>query len=291
MPKDFARFAVVAAIACIIVSCARRDEPAAPIATPTVTVSRAQAAVGSPLDVVYRFDVAADATPVEEDYLVFVHFMDAEGERMWTDDHNPPVPTRAWKPRQRVEYTRTIFVPKFPYTGPVSIEIGLYSPASGDRLALVGQDSGMRSYKAATFEMALQPDNVFVVFKDGWHETEVAEDGLEWQWSKKEGTITFRNPKRDAELFLQLDQAVPLPQPQQVQVRLGGVVLDSFAVPSGDRVLRRIPLEAAQLGTGETVEVALSVDETFIPANVPGLRSTDARELGVRVFRAYVEPK
>jgi hypothetical protein len=28
-----------------------------------------------------------------------------------------------------------------------------------------------------------------------------------------------------------------------------------------------------------------------VPADVPALRSSDARELGIRVFRAYVEPK
>jgi hypothetical protein len=33
------------------------------------------------------------------------------------------------------------------------------------------------------------------------------------------------------------------------------------------------------------------VDQTFVPADVPSLRSSDSRELGIRVFRAYVEPK
>jgi hypothetical protein len=32
------------------------------------------------------------------------------------------------------------------------------------------------------------------------------------------------------------------------------------------------------------------VDKTFIPSSVPELRSTDPRELGVRVFRAFVQP-
>jgi hypothetical protein len=36
---------------------------------------------------------------------------------MWTDDHTPPVPTTQWKPGQTVEYTRTVFIPIFPYVG------------------------------------------------------------------------------------------------------------------------------------------------------------------------------
>jgi hypothetical protein len=283
-----------AAILCsTVVSCARPVDNTKPVATPSVTLSRSDAAVGSPIDVTYRFDVAADAPSLGEDYLVFVHFMNAAREMMWTDDHEPPTPTRQWKPGQTVEYTRTIFIPKFPYVGAATIEVGLYSPRSGDRLPLSGQDTGMRAYRAASFDMRLQAENLFVVFKDGWHETEVSEDGaLEWQWSTKAGTISFRNPRRDAQLMLQVDQAVAaLPEPQHVTVRIGSMVLDTFTLSPGDRVLRRIALPAATLGSAESVDLTIEVDKTFVPAEVSSLRSPDARELGIRVFRAYVEPR
>ena len=274
-------------------SCSRNVEEAKPVATPSVTLNRSIVAVGSPVDVTYRFDVASDAPPFSEDYLVFAHFVDADGEQMWTDDHEPPTPTRQWKPGEKIEYTRTIFIPKFPYVGKAAVDVGLYSRQSGQRLPLAGTDSGLRAYRTASFDVSLKSDNLFVIFKDGWHETEVADDGgLEWQWSRKEGTIAFRNPKRDAVLFLQVDQAVKaFAEPQQVSVRLGDSVLDSFALSPGTRELRRIQMPAALLGTVETVEMRISVDKTFIPADVPGLRSTDPRELGIRVFRAYVEPK
>ena len=54
-----------------------------------------------------------------------VHVVDTDEELMWTDDHNPPVPTTQWKPGQTVEYTRTMFVPIFPYVGDAGIHIGL----------------------------------------------------------------------------------------------------------------------------------------------------------------------
>jgi hypothetical protein len=274
-------------------ACSRKAEEAKPVATPTVTLSRSNAAIGSPVDITYKFVVAPDAPPFTEDYLVFVHFMDADGEQMWTDDHEPPTPTRQWKPGATLEYTRTIFVPKFPYVGETTIALGLYSPKSGERLPLAGDDRGMRSYRVARFNMSLQSDNLFVIFKDGWHETEVAEDGgLEWQWSKREGTIAFRNPRRDAVLLLQVDQAVKaLAEPQRVEVRLGSTVVDSFALPVGDRMLRRIQLPATLLGSNDSVEITIAVDKTFVPSEVPALRSSDSRELGIRVFRAYVEPK
>ena len=43
--------------------------------------------------------------------IAFVHFLDSDKERMWTDDHDLPVPTSQWKPGQTIEYTKTMFVP------------------------------------------------------------------------------------------------------------------------------------------------------------------------------------
>ena len=60
---------------------------------------------------------------------------------------------------------------------------------------------------------------------------------------------------------------------------------------SGGRLLRRLPISAAQLGGADPVELVIAVDRSFVPASIPELRSTDPRELGVRVFRAVVEPR
>ena len=284
---------LLALAVCGSAHCGGEPDTRAAFGVPSVTLSRAEAPIGGPLEITYRFAVAADAPALTSDYLVFVHFLDSSDEQIWTDDHQPPVPVRQWKPGQTIEYTRTLFVPKFPYTGTVRVRLGLYDPGSGDRLLLSAADAGLRAYDVASFTMTAAAESHFVVFRDGWHEAEAAADGgLEWQWSMREGTITFRNPGRDAELYLQVDQAVgALPEPQQVEVRLGGTVADRFMLPPGARELRRIPLPASLLGSTDTVEMTIAVDKTFVPAEVPALRSADSRELGIRVFRAYVEPK
>jgi hypothetical protein len=281
------------ALALVAGGCGRTEDTAPPVATPSLTLSRPDAAVGSPIDMTYRFVVASDAPAFAEDYWVFVHFLDTDGELMWTDDHQPATPTRQWQPGATIEYARTMFIPKFPYTGETRVEVGLVSPESGERVPLQGQNEGMRSYRVATFNLRLQSDNVFVVFNNGWHETEVADEasGLEWQWTKREATLSFRNPRRDSVFFLQLDQPVkPFPEPQRVEVRIGPSVIDSFALPPATRELRRVNVTAEQFGSSDTVEVTIAVDKTFVPRAVPELRSTDPRELGVRVFRAFVQP-
>ena len=162
-----------------------------------------------------------------------VHVVDTDEELMWTDDHNPPVPTTQWKAGQTVEYTRTVFVPIFPYVGDAGIYIGLYSTTDQKRALLRGQDMGQRAYKVGTINLLPQTENLFTVFKEGWHPAEVADSSaaVEWQWTKKEGTLAFKNPKKDAVLYLDLDSpGKALHGAQQVQVTMGGQTLDSFTL-------------------------------------------------------------
>jgi len=284
----------VCALACaaLAAACGRTQPPETPVATPSVTLARTDAAIGMPIEMKYRFVVAQNAPRIAEDDVVFVHFLDTDGELMWTDDHQPPVATTQWAPGQTIEYSRTMFVPKFPYSGETTVELGVYSPKSGARVALSGETKGQHAYQVAKFNLHPQTDNLYVVFKDGWHETEVAEEatGLEWQWSKKNATLAFRNPMRGVVLYFQCDQPVQeVGEPQHVELRIGETVIDSFALPPGPRELRKVELTPAQLGSGETVEITVAVDKTFVPANITQLKSADARELGIRVFRAYVQ--
>lgn len=273
-------------------ACAPNADTAAPVATPAVTLARPDAVVGGPIEMTYRWAVAQDAPAFPADGWVFVHFLDADGELLWTDDHEPPAGMAGWKPGTAVEYTRTTFAPKLPYVGELQIEAGLFSRGTGQRLPLQAVAKGQRSYDVGRLNLRLPGEALLVVFKEGWHATEQAEGSApEWQWSRGSATLAFRNPKRDAVLYLDVDRAGGFPEKQAVSVRLGDVVVDTFLLGAGEGLLRKVPLTVAQLGSGDASEVRLSVDRTFIPAELPGSGSTDARELGVRVFRAFVEPR
>ena len=191
----------------LLVGCRRGGDSQPPVATPSITISRAKAALGSPMEITYKFVVAKDAPRFGQDYTVMVHFVDSDEELMWTDDHRPPVPTTQWKPGQTVEYTRTVFVPVYPYLGDAAIQVGLYSSKDSGRLPLAGQDSGQRAYKVGTLQLLAQTENVFLIYKEGWHPPEVAAENsiVEWQWTKGAATIVFRNPKRDCTFFLHAD--------------------------------------------------------------------------------------
>jgi hypothetical protein len=280
---------VVAAAA----GCKRKETPAAPVATPSVAFNHDKAPLGSPLELTYKFVVATDAH-FDQDYRVMVHVVDTDDELMWTDDHNPPIPTSQWKPGQTIEYTRTVFVPVYPYVGDASIEMGLYSTQNQKRLALAGEDSGQHAYRVAHVQLQPQTENVFTLFKDGWHPAEVAEHNaqVEWQWTKKSATLVFRNPKKDCIFYLDADDpASLLDHPQHVQLRLNGALFHEFDLEPKVQLLRKIPITAAQLGTTDMDQIEIGVDKTFIPATVPAANSKDPRELGIRVFHAFVDAR
>src|SRR6478672_316807 len=138
----------VAVLAVTFVGCRRKEPPAPPVATPSLTLSHDKAPLGSPLDIHYKFVVAPDAH-FAEDYRVMVHVVDADDELIFAFDHNPPTPTSQWKPGQTIEYTKTVFIPIFPYVGEASIQVGLHSTVNQKRLPLAGEDVGQRAYKVA----------------------------------------------------------------------------------------------------------------------------------------------
>src|SRR5581483_7050465 len=293
---NFRRAAIMAALVCSVAgaaACRRKQQDPPPIATPAFSISRTRVPLGSPVEVTYKFTVANDAPKITENYRVFVHFLDSDKERMWTDDHDPPIPTTQWKPGQVIEYTKTMFVPVYPYMGPTTVLMGLYSQASNSRLPLAGENNGQRAYTVGKIELLPQTENVFVMFKDGWHPAETPPDNaaVEWQWTKKEATLSVRNPKKDVIFYLHLDAAGLIQEPQQVTVTLGDQTIDSFTIQPKQELIRKPTITAAQLGNADVVDLKISVDKTYVPAVVTNGASRDPRELGVRVFHAYIQPK
>jgi hypothetical protein len=298
MIRERARLHLFAAILLVAVfgvaGCGGGNQTAGPpMATPSVTLSHDRAPAGSPLVLTYKFVVAPDAK-FTEDYRVFVHVVDADGEQIWDDDHNPPIPTTQWQPGQTVEYSRTLFVPVFPYVGDATLQVGLHSLKDQQRLTLAGDDAGQHSYRVAHMQLLPQTDNLFTVFKDGWHpaENSLQDQNLEWQWTKQQGTLAFKNPKKDALFYFDVDSpGKDLHGPQVVSVKLGGQTVESFTVEPDVRTLHTIKLPAALMGTDELTELQIDVDKTFVPAVVTKGVSKDPRELGVRVFHAFIDPR
>lgn len=268
-----------------VAACDKKDT-APPVATPTFSASKDRVALGGPIDFTFQFDVVA---PIKDDYKVLVHVVNPDGDTLWIDDHDPTLPTSQWKAGQRVQYTRQRFVPVVPFTGEATVRVGLYK--GDDRLPLQGAEPDQRTYKVGTLQLLPQSENVFLIYKTGWHQPEFAANNTqEWQWTQKSGVVNFKNPRRDVTLYLSSDARADLfTPPQQVTLVVGGRPVTTFGATDTEETLRKIPISAAQLGDADMVELRLDIDKTFVLAQLG--KGTDSRELGIRVMHIFVEPK
>ena len=290
MPACSAYSAVLLGAACaaalVSAACGGKQDNEPAVATPSFTLNKDKVPIDSVVTITYKFVVAPNAT-FDRDYWVFLHVLDPDGEQMWTDDHQPPTPTTQWKPGQTIEYKRTIFVPNYPYVGEANVRLGLYDLTSGKRLPLNAPEVSRREYLVAKFQIQGSSENIFILYKDGWHPAEVDAKNpqSQWQWTKKTATLSFKNPKKDSTVYIQYDARVDLfNPPQQVSQTLAGQPLAQFTADSKGPKILSFPVKAAQLGTGDMVDLVFDVDKTFKPGG------TDPRELGIRVFHVYVEP-
>lgn len=282
------RCLLTAAALLTTVSCADEARPtSAPVASFAVATGRPTAKVGGPIDLRFTFTATGDPT-IDASYWVMVHFVDSEGQVVWGDDHRPPTSTVDWKAGTPVEYTRTLFVPTSVEPGELSVLVGLYSPDTQIRAALVGEQAEPGAYRAG--RLAIQPAEV-LEYTRGWYDHEGSpSDPVRWRWTTGQATLAFRNPKANAILFLEVEASQDFPSAQQVTISLAGQVVDTFEAPPRGRLLRRIALTSTQLGTDERAEATIVVDKTYSPADLTGGTSADKRQLGIRVFNASIEP-
>lgn len=267
-------------------------DTASPVATPSVGLNRARVPLGGPLDLTYRFTVAPDAAPLDSDYVVFVHFLDADGELMFTDDHDPPEATSSWRPGQEISYDRRMIVPVYPYIGEVTVAVGLYSPTVGDRVPMAGDHLGQRAYAVATLQMAPQSESGFLMYEDGWHAAESVPEApdREWRWTTGQSTISFRNPRSDATLYLEVDGRPELfDDPQVLTLSVGDTIIETIGLEAIEPSYHVVPIPAASMGTDDGVTLTLTVDPPFVPSEVTDGANGDSRELGVQVFYAFLE--
>jgi hypothetical protein len=283
----------IAAILALASACSTGDS-APPVATATFVANKTRVPLGSPIELTYRFDVAPGAK-IDGDYKVFVHVLRDDGVTMWNDDHDPSIPTSQWKPGQTIQYTRTRFVPVFPFLGEASVEIGLYRDQ--ERLPLQSSDPAKsdatnRAYRVGTLQLLPSSENVFLMFRNGWHpaEFDANEPTLTWQWTQKQAVFTFKNPKKDATFYMEFDaRSDVFPDKKQVvTVWAGDQQVASIEATSSMRTLQKVPVTAAQLGNNDIAEMRIDVDKTFVPAKLQG-GGRDPRELGIRVYHTFLE--
>ncbi len=282
----------VALAAAALPACNRRKPAEVNPIVPSVKVNRVKAPLGSAIEVTYTWTVEPGAKKLEQDYWALVHFLDNHEVMLFSDDHQPEPPPSTWEPGKTYSYTRTRFIPVYPYVGPVEVRMGLYPhPGRGERPALKGEDRGFREYKVAQIELLPQTENIFPVYKEGWHnpETHPENPSVERTWTKKEALMSFKNPRKDVIVYLEGDTCVKCfsGQPELTMTVGKGVGL-RFPIEGPQVHLKKVRVKAADLGDEEWVDLRLSMNESFVPKNLNPPLNNDDRELGFNVYHLFV---
>src|SRR2546428_11839636 len=109
------------AAAALLPACRRRQPAEANAIVPSVTLNRSRAPLGSAVEITYTWNLDPTAKKLTQDYRALVHFLDTHNVMLFEDDHVPVPPATQWEPGKSYSYTRTKFIPIYPYVGDVEI--------------------------------------------------------------------------------------------------------------------------------------------------------------------------
>jgi hypothetical protein len=271
-------------------ACGRRQQAEVNAIVPKFEVNRSRAPLGSAIEVTYTWQLEPTAKKLTQDHRAFVHFVDSHGVMLFDDDHAPVPPPTTWEPGRTYTYTRTKFIPIYPYVGDVDVRMGLHPLSKGERVALKGEDAGLREYKVAKMELLPQTENIFPVYKDGWHNPESSpkNPSLERTWTKKDALISFKNPKKDVVVYLEADTNYKaFDAPPVLTVAVAGKTGLVIPIENSEVFLKKIKVKAADLGSQDWVDLRLSMNQSFVP-KVKGVNPADDRELGLMVYHLWL---
>lgn len=255
---------------------------------PKVEINRTKVPLGSPIEITYTWTLEPGAKKPAQEYRALVHFLDSQKVKLFEDDHVPVPPPSQWEPGKTYTYKRTRFVPIYPYMGPVEVRMGLYPfPGRGERLALKGEDMGLREYKVATVEFVSHTENTYVTWKEGFHppEAHAENPNIQQTWTKQEGVLSFKNPKRDVIVYLEADTCVKCfgGTVPELTMAIGPKVGVRQTIQDPDLFLLKVRVKGEDLGNDEFVDIKLSMNSSFVPKLMTPPQSNDDRVLGLRI--------
>ena len=276
-----------------IAACGGSDQPTPPVANASLRVNRDAAPLGSPIDITYKFVVASDAK-FDEDYRVMLHVVDADDELMWTDDHDPPTPTTQWKPGQTVEYTRTGVRPHLPVRRRSHASSRVVFPEDADPADARGRGRGaarLPGRQAAAPAAEREPLHRLQGRVASGGSRRAQRVGLSGSGPRSRRRSRSGTRRRTPPSFWTVDQPGGVFNENAAGDGHAGQHRQSISSSSRrkNELLRRIPLKADQMGAAEMAELQVTVDKTFVPMQISGGASKDPRELGVRVFHAFIQ--
>lgn len=239
----------------------------------------------------YEFIISDDFQALNDDYRVFVHFWRVKNKEMlMVDDHQPEKMISQWKKGDKINYTRTLYIPRFldefdiDFEGyeVIKLTVGLYNPKiESSKITLFQKSINIQSASSIAPE---------IVYDEGWYQSETDlnlenKDERIWRWTSKKAVCIIENPKK--ECLLKIIGAVDKTkfEDQKVILKINDKTLEEF-VPQTSRFSKDYVVTPTMMGVEDEFRFTIESSKTFIPSALnPGVN--DDRELGVQVFFLY----
>jgi hypothetical protein len=166
-------------------------------------------------------------------------------------------------------------------------------PGSGDyaRLTIASRPAGgdRRAVPVGVRQFDVQPaSRVIWAFGEGWHEAEYdTATGERWRWTSGRSILHVNGPPSDVDVVLRGESPLRyFDAPPDVQVSADGRVIGRLRPSADFEWTVRVPAADVARAAGAIV---IETAPVYRPREVEG--TSDARELGLRVFETRVIPR
>ncbi|HDP93918.1 MAG TPA: hypothetical protein ENN40_00985 [Candidatus Aminicenantes bacterium] len=283
-------FCLPALAALVFLSCGKGSEPRGLDLNLAIQPDMLTDFLFAKMDYTYR--LSEDFEGFSKDYAVFVHFWRTRSKEMLVqDDHMPEILTTQWRPGQKVEYSRTLFIPKFldeidiDFEGyeEIRITVGLWDPDSSEDEKIMLFRKNVKVHPASV----VAPE---IVYAEGWNNVETDPEldnprERRWQWTTKKAVCVIENPKKESTLIIQGGVDKAKIEDQKVIFRINDQLLGEF-IPETAKFEKRYTLAPAQMGDDYEFRFTIETDKAFVPAMLDP-QSSDKRELGIQIYFLY----
>jgi hypothetical protein len=245
--------------------------PAAEVAapqdvTPGARVVPTSGRAGWPLAIVYRWWTGPTFRGFDRPPRAFVYVLAEDGATLIGDDHLPEPLPETWTASTTYTYTRVIFPPE-QFPGRVELQIGLFDPESGQRLALHGDDAGQTAYRVAAATLLPHAPERPARFGKGFFPP-VAGPGRPFtstRWTDREAQVSMPNPMADALLFVHAaTDPKTFAQPPILTLELESARIGRpYEIHSDEPFTLVVRVGKAMLGQGERCDLRLVMSDTF----------------------------
>ncbi|OGF64073.1 MAG: hypothetical protein A2Y62_15555 [Candidatus Fischerbacteria bacterium RBG_13_37_8] len=284
--KKLIYISMVLIICTAFTGCSRKGD-----IVPSLKFNKNVATMGSILKADYSFSIPQNAKIPDYNGIVFVHFIDPDGNIVFTDDHETDKPITQWKTGDTYSYQRLIYVPAEILSGEYTVKLGIYDPeGKKERIPLNAQEINDRSYEVAKLSIKA-PLWDLVKYDEGWHEIERSPEDpfIQWRWTKDKSIAHLLNPLKDTKLYLEVEGNPEYFTEQElmITIKINDNQIDQFPAENKKRIMRIIPLSKDLAGNDKYIKFEIDLGKTFIPSQT--YNSTDIRELGIKVYRIIIE--